>query len=429
MLKAGFARLDVTPPLHTWLAGYFFDRFATGVLDPLYVNAVAVSNDETKAVIITVDSEAVCMDSANILRQQISEKCNIPTENIIISGLHQHTAPMLTVKGYRKEIHEDKEYNNVLYRKIVDAAEMAVNDMSDAVLSFGAEETSEKLAFIRRYYMKDGSIRTNPGGEYKNVVRPYRDADNTVRLCKFKREGKKDIAFVNFSTHPDVIHGDKFSADWPGFVRTYVEQDLGVHCITTVGAQGDSNHADFTLPQHKDGYEHSKHMGRIITDAVVKMWNNTKEVKGDKIEGNYEVIFNKTRTDGIDDYEEAKAFMEYSEKNNLLGGEYITQLTNARRIMNLRTMPIFRQVPVTVIKIGEVGIVGFGGEPFTEYADKVREGAEDKFVISMCQGNGGEGYLTTLEAHQEGGYEASATSFSPDLEEQCVGTALKFLNK
>jgi hypothetical protein len=103
--------------------------------------------------------------------------------------------------------------------------------------------------------------------------------------------------------------------------------------------------------------------------------------------------------------------------------------TNARRIMNLRTMPIFRQVPVSAITIGNVGIVGFGGEPFTEYADKVREGAEDKFVMSMCNANGGEGYLTTLEAHQEGGYEASATSFSPDLEEQCVGTALKFLNK
>jgi hypothetical protein len=43
MLKAGFARLDVTPPLGVPLAGYYEKRIADGVLDPIQVNAVAVA--------------------------------------------------------------------------------------------------------------------------------------------------------------------------------------------------------------------------------------------------------------------------------------------------------------------------------------------------------------------------------------------------
>ena len=35
MLKVGFSRLDVTPPLGTDISGYFVRRIADGMLDPL----------------------------------------------------------------------------------------------------------------------------------------------------------------------------------------------------------------------------------------------------------------------------------------------------------------------------------------------------------------------------------------------------------
>ena len=55
MIQAGFARLDITPPLGTPLAGYYNARFAKGVLDPLQLNALALSDGETTTVTITVD--------------------------------------------------------------------------------------------------------------------------------------------------------------------------------------------------------------------------------------------------------------------------------------------------------------------------------------------------------------------------------------
>ena len=55
MLKAGFARVDMTPPLGTPLAGYYSQRLAQDVLDPLSLNAIAFSDGESTAVLITAD--------------------------------------------------------------------------------------------------------------------------------------------------------------------------------------------------------------------------------------------------------------------------------------------------------------------------------------------------------------------------------------
>ena len=48
MLQAGFARVDMTPPLGTPLAGYYEARYADGLLDPLELNALALCDGEKK---------------------------------------------------------------------------------------------------------------------------------------------------------------------------------------------------------------------------------------------------------------------------------------------------------------------------------------------------------------------------------------------
>ena len=53
--RAGFARVDATPPLGLPLVGYFTTRIADGVLDPLYIDCVAVSDGTNNALIYCVD--------------------------------------------------------------------------------------------------------------------------------------------------------------------------------------------------------------------------------------------------------------------------------------------------------------------------------------------------------------------------------------
>ena len=58
-LKAGFARVDITPPMGSFMPGYFKDRRAKEVLDPLQINCVAFSDGKRKALVMQVDTEGI----------------------------------------------------------------------------------------------------------------------------------------------------------------------------------------------------------------------------------------------------------------------------------------------------------------------------------------------------------------------------------
>lgn len=423
--------MDVTPPLGSFVPGDFSERYSKTVLDPLYLNALAISYGEEKVLIIACDFLFITRKYSDPLREIIAERVCIPADNIMLCSLHQHSSIALRDQE-NNNIMTDSAYLSVLYRKFGDAAVMAMEDLKEAELCAGMEETAEKLAFIRRYYMKDGTIATNPYDRYPDAVdRPYCEADNNVRLLRFKRKDGNDIALVNFSTHADVIHKHLNSADWPGFARKYVEQDLPrVSCILTVGVQGDSNHCDYLLPQIKDGYEHCIHMGRVIADTVIKMWDGATPKQVDRLTSEIHVLYNRTRTEGEENYEQAvKTLDDHYSGRVVIGAENYALLGIAQRIKSLRDAPIYQKVPITVINLGEVSFVGFGGEPFTRYAESIRNAVPNRFIIASCCTNGGEGYLPIKEAFEEGGYEAGTSLFSPNLEEDCVSKAVEMLNR
>ena len=54
--KAGFARVDVTPSYGVPVPGYFNHRVGSGVLDPIVVECIAVSDGTNTALIYSVDN-------------------------------------------------------------------------------------------------------------------------------------------------------------------------------------------------------------------------------------------------------------------------------------------------------------------------------------------------------------------------------------
>ena len=61
MIKAGFARVDVTPPLGTPIAGYFCERLSDGVRDPIELNAIALGNEKDAILLIACDFTGMTM--------------------------------------------------------------------------------------------------------------------------------------------------------------------------------------------------------------------------------------------------------------------------------------------------------------------------------------------------------------------------------
>jgi hypothetical protein len=141
-------------------------------------------------------------------------------------------------------------------------------------------------------------------------------------------------------------------------------------------------------------------------------------------------VYNRTRTDGEELYEEKKQLLaDYESGKPETQKLTANDLGEAQRIVGIRTTTIYRRLPMTVISFGKAAIVGFGGEPFTHYATAVREACPDRFIIASCCANGGEGYLPTSAAFAEGGYEANSSYFTPTLEDECVAAAADLLRK
>ena len=151
--SAGFCRLDMTPPLGVPMSGYFEPRFGKGVLDPLYVHAVAFSDGEKSAVLLVAD---LCSCKGAVGTEwpaEIAQTLGLAPESVILCCTHTHTGPAPA---------GDELYCKWLYRRFCDAATMALNDCKPITDVRWAEGRAEGLAFVRRYVMTDGMVMTNP---------------------------------------------------------------------------------------------------------------------------------------------------------------------------------------------------------------------------------------------------------------------------
>lgn len=433
MLYAGFSRVDITPPLGAPLAGASKVRYANGVLDPLELNCVAFSDGENKAVLITADVLYVMENAATEIRGLIAKKCGIPADHVFMQGLHQHTSvrigckPHLGNNGY-----SDRTYLDFLYRRYCDVVTMALDDLKEATLLYAEKETAKPISFIRRYRMKNGKCKTNPTKGNPDIVGPLGESDNTVRLLRFVREDAPDIALVNFQTHPDVVGGEKITADWPGLVRRYTEKALeDVKCILVNGAQGDTNHLNPDCPERERGMEHAAYMGRTITDTVEELWDEGKKVETGKLWGKVVMKFVPTNTSGIEHLEEYSQMQREIDQGLRERPRDMGEACDIWRVSQLPRETLYQKVPVSILGLGKIAFIGFGGEPFTCYATAAREAgkAVGLSVITACLTDGGQGYLPSPEAYAEGGYESKNSRFDASVAPMLQNAAAELLKE
>ena len=199
--------------------GYYKPRFTEGVMDELEINALALSCGEDRVVLLSMDHCGMIREVTTDYRKHVSVVTGIPMEAIYIHATHTHTAPFLNQESEDKL---EQEYYQFVRRKMADAAKLALEDLKPARMGVGVG-LAPGIAFIRRFRMKDGSIRTNPGVNNPDILKPIGEVDERVNVLRFDREGADTLVLVNFADHPDTVGGSKISADWPGFTRRTVE--------------------------------------------------------------------------------------------------------------------------------------------------------------------------------------------------------------
>ena len=442
-LYAGFGRVDITPMMGIRLAGYYKPRLAEGILDALQINALALGCGDERAVLLSIDHCGIDQETIVEYREHISEVTKIPMEGIYIHATHSHTAPFIS-----KDSQDEKtqEYYQFVYHRMADVAKYALEDLKPAKMGWGIG-IAPNIAFVRRFRMKDGSVKTNPGVNNPDILEPIGKVDERVSILRFDREGEESLVLVNFADHPDTVGGSKISADWPGFLRKTVEKSLdNVRCIFFNGAQGDVNHVNvhpkdgylndmfMDFDDVTRGYGHARYMGRVVAGGVLQAYDKVKYVDVDALCCKQRTIYVPSNMPKPEDMSEAhriaKLHQEGKDERIPYSGMMLTTVVaEAERMIQLEHGPENYKMALSGIAIGGVAMIGIPGEPFTGIGRALKEADGWDLVVPTCLTNGSQGYFPMREAYDEGGYESRSSNFRMGVAELIIEEGTLLLNE
>jgi hypothetical protein len=421
-MKSGFARLKITPKNGIAISGYYEIRSVKGVLDDLFVSAVSFDDGERRAVIVAVDTLMLSAEQCNHARELVSERTGLDKDAIIINCSHTHTGPIIGSKLFTNQS-GDPEYDAFFYDSIAEAAKEAFKDMKEAKL-YTAESEAKRIAFVRRYRMKDGRVATNPGVNNPDIDHVLGRSNDTVKLLSVEREDGERYAIVNFGMHSDTVGGELVSGDWPAALRSTVERALdNTKCIFLLGSEGDINHVN-TAPTEGErrglefdtfdgvprGYGYTRYIGRRIAGAVIGMIDSAEPLPSGKIRYASLPITIPSNQDNSR-LEEAKRIVELYRAGRAHelpyeNMELTTVVAEANRIVGLENGPMEYSFTLGALALGDYVIAGLPGECFAEIGRRIEAVRGGKNTMVTCLTNGGDSYFPTSEAYDEGGYEA-----------------------
>ncbi len=446
-LSVGFGRVNITPPMGIEVSGYFVKRKAEGVLDELEANAVAISDGKTTVLLVSLDLLGFMNGCCPKFVEAISKKTGLPKQSIFLHCTHTHTGPTLDIKnGGEAERKLASDNLDFLISRSVDASNFALNDLKPAKMGYGVSK-APNIAFIRRYRMKDGSVKTNPGVLNPDILHPIGELDDSVNVIRFDRENAETVVVVNFANHPDTVGGNLISGDWPTLTRHFVEKAIdNTKCIFFNGAQGDVNHVNVhpTKGDFNDmfndfdgcsrGYGHTRHMGRVVAGAVMQVYdkvNYTDDTEIKCLQREYDIPAN------VPDPKDIPLARKYHElhlagKDDEIPYEAMmltTVLAKARRMLRLEHGPESFQLMFSAIKIGKVALFGIPGEPFNGIGRGIKQTEGYDMIVPCCIVNGYNGYFPMQDSYDEGGYEANTSLFKAGVAEKIIAYGKEMLTE
>ena len=430
-MKCGFYKTTINPPLGTPIIGYYSERLTKGIIDDLYAKAIAFESNGVKAVIIQLDLCLLPEDTCDEMRQTVAQFCGIDADAVFISCNHTHTGPLVS-KDFASDKVADPNYMAFLKTSVRDVAAYAFEDLKSARF-FAAETLAPGISFIRRFRMRDGSVRTNPDAQDPNIDHPLGQPNETVKLLKILREGGDDIYIFNFGTHADTVKGCYISADYSGYACRALEGALpGTQAVFLLAPQGDVNHYDVSKPNKgcivsekrdtdiKETAAHARHMGRVLAGSILAVCDRTQEIGSDGIRfgTSYAEVPSQQENHKLEEAMRINALYEAGRGKELArpGKNLNAIIAEARRIIRLKDGPATFSKKLSALKVGDFIFAGFAGEPFTAIRNRVE--GENRMVCALWNGSGG--YFPHTQAYEEGGYEVLTSSFGPGTDDILV---------
>jgi len=253
-LLAGVAKVDITPEMPVYLAGFGPHRLSKGVHDPLYARILIIKANETIGL--------VSLDLLGIWPREIEEIREATRSflggRLIIACTHNHSGPdligawgpsllRLRLLPYKSGVNRD--YLNFLKERVIEGIKAAYGNLRRAELRFSSL-TVEGIA--------------------KNIRSPASLDKELVVMQLRAISGGVIATVINFACHAEVLGSDNrwITADFPGYLYKKVEESLGGITLFFNGALGGMVTAEVTEHSFSEARRIGESLALQVLEAV-----------------------------------------------------------------------------------------------------------------------------------------------------------------
>ncbi|HWK67493.1 MAG TPA: neutral/alkaline non-lysosomal ceramidase N-terminal domain-containing protein [Rhizobiaceae bacterium] len=409
-LRVGAAKVDVTPAPKELTQGYL------GILDPLYVRAIAIESGQNRAALVTIDAGVIPTDIWQRVSRRAERELKIPTTQLLLTATHTHSVPWTPIAGYEQ--------------RIFDALRTAVAALQPARMAYG---TGVSYLNVNRNIIDRTTHRWWEGPNYDGP------SDKTVAVVRFETPAGKPIAvYYNYGMHA-VLTGnlDLVSADFPGAASTYIEDSLGDGAVAVYsnGAAGDQNPIYFNQTYElrdiriKDYAKRGEDISNAMPPGGQGLDRNDPQVAR-LMNQQKQMALSMGQLLGEEVLHVMRANLERPvTRGQIIGAQKTVTCPGRKRLDQGRAGypgtyedadPV--GLRLSLLKVGDTVIGGVDGEVFTMIAQRFKREAPYKHTLftTLTNGAASSGYIPNDAAFGQNTFEVVSSRLKPGCAETAI---------
>ncbi len=441
-LRAGAAAIDISPrTLPAIRNGGFLQAISERVDDPLFARCLVLADGRETVAIAVVDSCMFPTDICDAIKARVSKRTGLPTDRILISATHTHSAP--SVMSFCLGSGRDEPYTEFIVPRVAQAIEAAYQNLQSAKLGWASIDARE-LTNCRRWITRSDRMGVDPFGQrtvrammhpgYQNpdYVCPAGPIDPQLWVISVvTAESEQPLCVLaNFSMHYFGA-GAGFSPDYFGQVAGELESRLeSPHDdqtdrfvgIMSQGTSGDLHWMDYSKPQRQINRQQ---YARAITEKVLAARQRIQ------YRDDLTLAMAQSRLKLMRRIPSADR-LAWAMRINQQRGEQPPRdqaEVYAQQAQWIHENPETELV-LQAIRIGDLAITALPNEVYGITGLKLKQQSPLVNTFNLELANGAEGYIPPPEQHRLGGYTtwpARSAGLEEQAEPQIVESVLSLL--
>jgi len=237
-LRAGTARVDITPEKPVKMSGYGArTALSEDIHDPLSARVVAFENNGERLVLVSSDLLGYYGGTAKQFRKVILSELELEPGELFLSAIHTHDGPTLTMdkeKGHPNNL----EYTKNLEARLIEVIRKALKNTGPVRIGAGVGYSPVGINRRELRFDSSGNSRIRLGRN------PYGPTDKEVLVMKLaKPNGEVVASLFDYATHATCLGGKNLtiSGDVLGLAEQFVEKILGQQVIAPAFAGASGN--------------------------------------------------------------------------------------------------------------------------------------------------------------------------------------------